>query len=174
MFLYMPSFIHLLNMITFKGIILLLNVYLDIDQLSTETLFPWTIINLWGGSFTHCFDIQELCSKANSGMPTRFLKKSICLRNCAIASRGALCWKERRQILQLMKPEMVLISRRLVSCIRKSKAWPYACLQCLKQDIQMGVTMGNKYHYQSTLGICLQGEYLLYSKCVIYVVFVMK
>ena len=41
--------------------------------------------------FTYCFDIQALCSKASSDVPTFDLKKSICFLNCAIASSGALC-----------------------------------------------------------------------------------
>ena len=47
---------------------------------------------------SYCFDIHALCSKARSGQPTFFLKKSTCLRNCVMASIGTLCWNERRQI----------------------------------------------------------------------------
>lgn len=47
---------------------------------------------------TYCFAIHALCSKASSGVPILDLKKSICFRNWAIASSGALCWNERRQI----------------------------------------------------------------------------
>ena len=47
---------------------------------------------------TYCFDIHALFSNASSGVPPLFLKKSMCFLNCAMASRGALCWKDNRQI----------------------------------------------------------------------------
>ena len=53
---------------------------------------------------SYCLDIQALCSKASSAIPIFPLKKSICLRNCAIPSSGALCWKESLQICKRKLP----------------------------------------------------------------------
>lgn len=47
---------------------------------------------------SHCLDIHAACSKASSALPIFFLLKSMCFLNWAMASRGVLCWKHRRQI----------------------------------------------------------------------------
>lgn len=47
---------------------------------------------------SHCLDIHAACSKASSALPIFFLHRSMCFLNWAMASRGVLCWKHRRQI----------------------------------------------------------------------------
>ena len=59
--------------------------------------------------FTYCFDIQALCSKASSALPILLLKKSMCFLNWAIPSRGALCWKDRRQICKKRQCKVIKI-----------------------------------------------------------------
>lgn len=54
---------------------------------------------------SHCLDIHAACSKASSALPIFFLHRSICFLNWAIASRGVLCWKHRRQIYREQKRE---------------------------------------------------------------------
>ena len=56
---------------------------------------------------TYCFDIQALCSNANSAIPILLLKKSICFLNCAMASNGVLCWNDNLQIWR--KQEIYLL-----------------------------------------------------------------
>ena len=54
----------------------------------------------------NCFDIQALCSKASSGIPTFPLNESMCFLNWEIASRGFLAAKEILHIYFGMKMEI--------------------------------------------------------------------